>query len=61
MFYNILKSYKSQTGLGLLVNTSFNIHDEPIVETPKEAFTHLKNGIVDYIATDNYLYKKRGA
>jgi carbamoyltransferase len=59
-FYNILKAYKSQTGLGLLVNTSFNIHDEPIVERPREAFIHLKNGIVDYIATDNYLYKKRG-
>lgn len=51
LFYDILKSYKNSTGVGILVNTSFNVHNEPIVERPKEAFNHLKNNIVDYLVT----------
>ena len=50
-FYAILKEYKKLTGLGVLVNTSFNIHNEPIVETPENAFNHLANGIIDYLVT----------
>lgn len=51
LFYEILKSYKQHTGAGILVNTSFNVHNEPIVETPDNAFNHLNNGIVDYLIT----------
>lgn len=51
LFYSILKSYKSETGAGILVNTSFNVHNEPIVETPQDAFNHLRNGIIDYLVT----------
>jgi carbamoyltransferase len=42
MFYDILRAYKNVSGIGCLVNTSFNIHNEPIVERPTEAMTHLK-------------------
>ena len=58
MFYQILKSYKSKTGFGCLVNTSFNIHNEPIVDKPEEAFTHLKNNIIDYLITPYGIYSK---
>lgn len=51
LFYDILKSYKKSTGVGILVNTSFNVHNEPIVERPEEAFNHLKNNIIDYLVT----------
>jgi carbamoyltransferase len=57
-FYNILKKYKELTGIGCLVNTSFNVHNEPIVNRPKEAFTHLKNGIVDFLITPYGIYSK---
>jgi carbamoyltransferase len=56
MFYQILKAYKNHMGFGCLVNTSFNVHNEPIVERPQEAFTHLKNGIIDYLVTPYGLY-----
>ena len=51
LFYNILNNFKAKSGIGCLVNTSFNVHNEPIVERPEEAFTHLKNGIIDYLIT----------
>jgi carbamoyltransferase len=56
MFYQILKAYKNHMGFGCLVNTSFNVHNEPIVERPQEAFTHLKNGIIDYLVTPYGIY-----
>lgn len=56
MFYQILKAYKNHMGFGCLVNTSFNVHNEPIVERPQEAFTHLKNGIIDYLITPYGIY-----
>ena len=36
-YYAILKEYADMTGIPSLVNTSFNIHEEPIVNTPAEA------------------------
>mgnify|MGYP003345569543 CR=1 FL=1 len=56
LFYQILKKYKEVSGAGILVNTSFNIHNEPIVETPQNAFHHLKNGIIDYLVTPFGIY-----
>jgi len=57
-FYSILKKYKELTGIGCLVNTSFNVHNEPIVNRPEEAFTHLKNDIVDFLVTPYGIYSK---
>lgn len=34
---NILRVYKKLTGISTLINTSFNIHEKPIVATPKDA------------------------
>lgn len=56
LFYQILKSYKGKKGFGCLVNTSFNVHNEPIVNKPNEAFIHLKNNIVDYLVTPYGIY-----
>lgn len=47
LFYVILKTYKQRTGVGILVNTSFNVHNEPIVEKPEDAFRRLKDGTID--------------
>jgi len=58
LFYKILKSYREKTGIGCLVNTSFNVHNEPIVNRPVEAFVHLKNNITDYLVTPYGIYSK---
>lgn len=56
IFYDILKAYKNKTGYGILVNTSFNVHNEPIVDSPKDAFNHLRSGIVDYLITPKRIF-----
>ena len=39
-----------------LVNTSFNVHEEPIVNTPAECARALTDGRIDFVVTDKALY-----
>jgi len=56
-FYKILENYNEISGIGCLVNTSFNLHEEPIVNSPKDAVLGLKSGALDYLAIENYIVK----
>jgi carbamoyltransferase len=58
-FYNLLETFNLITGIPVLMNTSFNVHGEPIVCHPKEAFVHLDNNIVDKLIINNKSYIKR--
>ena len=53
--HKILKYYYEFTGLPLLINTSFNIHEEPIVNSPDEAILTCEQGKFDYLAIENIL------
>ncbi len=53
--YRILEEYKRLTGLPVLINTSFNMHEEPIVCTPDDALRAFRQGAVDVLAIENYL------
>ncbi len=59
-YYKILKEFERQTGLPLLVNTSFNTHEEPIVMTPEHALQSLGKGCVDVLAIGPFLVWKEG-
>lgn len=37
LYYDLLTAFKNKTGFGVLLNTSFNLNHEPIVNTPREA------------------------
>tara|TARA_Y100000310_G_scaffold239808_1_gene243543 strand:- start:5943 stop:7640 length:1698 start_codon:yes stop_codon:yes gene_type:complete len=54
-YYNILKEYYKLTKLSTIVNTSFNIHEEPIVCTPKDAIKSFEQGHLDYLAIGNFI------
>lgn len=54
-FYRILKAYHECTGIPSLINTSFNIHGEPIVCTPRDAIHSFINGQLDFLALGNFL------
>lgn len=45
--YRVLGAFKERTGVGVLVNTSFNRHGQPIVGSPQDALLHLQNGWID--------------
>ncbi len=54
-YYAILKAFYDKTGVGALVNTSFNVHEEPIVATPWQALRALKEHRIDVLVVENYL------
>ncbi|QDS96362.1 Decarbamoylnovobiocin carbamoyltransferase [Roseimaritima multifibrata] len=49
-FHGILTHYKSLTGIPVLINTSFNMHEEPIVGSPADAVRAFMLGNIDYLA-----------
>ncbi|MFH1460403.1 MAG: carbamoyltransferase C-terminal domain-containing protein [Candidatus Omnitrophota bacterium] len=56
-FYKILDAYKRITQIPVLLNTSFNVHEEPIVCTPLDALKSFKKVSLDYLAIGNFLIK----
>ena len=53
----ILTSFKSLTGIPCLINTSFNVHEEPIVRTLNDGIRALQSRAVDWIATEDQLIR----
>lgn len=47
--YHILKKFKEKTGVGVLLNTSFNLAGMPLVETPEDALWTLNNSELDFV------------
>jgi carbamoyltransferase len=54
-FHRVLEEYRRLTGVGTLVNTSFNMHEEPIVCSPEDAVRAFLQGHLDYLAIGNYV------
>ncbi len=50
VYYRIIREFKRMTGLSCIVNTSFNIHEEPIVCSPEDAIRAFKIGHLDALA-----------
>jgi carbamoyltransferase len=47
--YDLLLEFKKISGHGILLNTSFNLAGDPLVESPKDAFKTLNNSFLDYL------------
>ncbi len=58
-YYNLIKLFKSKTGVGALLNTSFNYHGEPIVCSPFDALNTFELTGLKYLAMENYLIIKK--
>jgi carbamoyltransferase len=57
-YYELLSKFRSKTGHGMLVNTSFNVRGEPIVCTPEDAYRCFMRTEMDYLVVNNYLFMK---
>lgn len=57
-YWKLLNAFKEQTGVGMLVNTSFNVRGEPIVCTPEDAYRCFMNTEMDYLVIGNYVFEK---
>jgi carbamoyltransferase len=58
LYYDILAAFKARTGLPVLVNTSFNVHEEPIVNRPEECLKALVDGRVDFVTTPDAVWTR---
>ena len=54
-YYRILTEYKRLTGHSCFVNTSYNIHEEPIVCTPQDAIRAFQQGHLDVLALGPFI------
>ena len=54
-FHKIISAYHELTGVPAVINTSFNMHEEPIVCSPKDAVRAFLLGNIDYLAIGDYL------
>lgn len=52
-YYGILKEFQKKSGIGVLVNTSFNMHEEPIVNSPEDAIRSFKRGAIDILVLED--------
>jgi len=59
-FYKIIKEYHRLTGIPSVINTSFNMHEEPIVCTPDDAIRAFLQGNLDYLAVGDCLVAHPG-
>ena len=57
-YYNLIKSVKDKTGVGAILNTSFNIHKKTIVETIDDAIEVFKTTNLDGLIINNYFISK---
>lgn len=56
-FYQIIQEFYTLTGIPMLLNTSFNCQ-EPIVETPEQAYNTFKNTGIDLLVINDYIIRK---
>lgn len=57
-YHKVLKHWESLTGCGGVLNTSFNLHGEPIVQTPRDAIETLLRSDIDDLIIENYRVNK---
>ncbi|WP_075522243.1 carbamoyltransferase family protein [Candidatus Pelagibacter communis] len=57
-YYDLISKFKEKTGCPVLVNTSFNVRGEPIVNSPSDAFNCFMGTELDYLVIGNCILDK---
>ncbi|HZK92953.1 MAG TPA: carbamoyltransferase [Prolixibacteraceae bacterium] len=57
-FYRLIKSFYELTGCPMIINTSFNRMDEPIVCSPDDAISCFLRSDIDILAIENFVVEK---
>ena len=58
LFYKLISNFKNKTGCPILINTSFNVRGEPIVNTPEDAFRCFMGTNIDKLVIGNCFLDK---
>ena len=59
-YHRLIETFGQQSGVPVLLNTSFNLRGEPIVDTPAQAFATFCNSGLDALVIGNHLIEKTG-
>ena len=59
LYYDIIRAFYELTGCPVIVNTSFNVKDEPIVCTPDDAYLCFRNTGMDVLVMESFLLTKQ--
>ena len=57
-YYSLLQAFEARTGCGVVVNTSFNVRNEPIVCTPEDAYRCFMRSAIDILVLENCVVYK---
>ena len=57
-YFNLITEFEKITGVGGILNTSFNLHGEPVVESPQDAYSTFKRCGLKYLYLCGYLFTK---
>ena len=58
LYRRILEAWHSRSGIPALVNTSFNVHEEPIIDTPEQALIALAADRVDLLVLNGRIFER---
>ena len=59
LYYDMIASFSRKYGCPVVINTSFNLREEPIVCTPEDAYLCFMRSDMDYLLLGNFLLKKK--
>ncbi len=59
IYYDLISKFKEKTGCPVILNTSFNVKDEPIVNSPTDAFNCFMKTELDYLVIGNCILDKK--
>lgn len=57
-YYDIVQQFGEATGVPIVLNTSFNLRGEPIVNTPREAYNTFRNSDIDMLVLGSHIIRK---
>lgn len=60
LYRRVIEGFHEQTGIPMVLNTSFNVKGEPIVETPSDALRHFLDSELDLVVFEGWAARKRG-
>lgn len=59
LYYKLIKAYSEITGVPIIINTSFNVHEEPIVCNPNDGVKALMDRVIDVFVCGNYICTRK--
>ena len=57
-YYDIVQQFGEATGVPIVLNTSFNLRGEPIVNSPREAYNTFRNSDIDMLVLGSHIIRK---